>query len=210
MTTRETEIKIDLFSRENYRKLLDSLKGQQTTIYQENYFFDTPRMSLAAAGWALRIRLKSGRAIITAKGPRADSTSGIACRPETEVAIEPDMVARFIKDGLIPTDLPTDIRKALPSPEKEERLIMRLKFSTTRTAIKQRLGNQTVIFEIDHTHFADDSDDFELEVEIDDGFPAERIKDELERTLQTMGIPFKYQNRDKIARASEKANLKPG
>ena len=197
----EIEIKLDLLDEGNYSRLLGHLGVTGKEIRQENYFFDTDRLDLGRAGWALRIRIENDIAAVTAKGPASENPDSLAIRPETTVPLPIRRAARFINRGFQLQELPPSLREHLHGYAGNDILKSLLQFANLRTTVDYPTGVDTLALEVDQTIFADKSIDYELEVELAGIEEYDRVMAVLAALFNKIAIPIVVQKESKFARA---------
>ncbi len=200
----EIEIKLDLGSFTNYLKLVGFLGQLDHEERQVNTFFDTEDHKLSSDGWALRMRSDQDKGIVTMKS-RSSASEIAAVREEIEVEIPREEATEV-------QDLRRDIMSLEIAPIQFVRekwgdvaLARIVHFENTRQHKSFKFGDYMYDLEIDTTHFADGSVEYELEVELSDEAQAVTVTDKLQKLLSTLDIPFERQARSKLARALEKA-----
>jgi uncharacterized protein YjbK len=202
----EIEIKLNLLDEENYSRLLGHLGVTGKEIRQENYFFDTDRLDLGRAGWALRIRIENDIAAIAVKGPASENPDGLAIRPETTVPLPIQRAARFINRGFQLQELPPSLREHLHGYAGNDILKPLLQFANLRTTVDYPTGVDTLALEVDQTIFADESINYELEVELAGIEEYDRVMAVLAALFNKIAIPIVVQKESKFARAMRKIN----
>ena len=202
MNDREQEIKIDLQSESYYRKLLESFGPGSDEIRQDNHFFDTADRALARSGWALRIRIEADKAIMTLKGKAAKSNLlHLTDRPEYSAVIPLSVAQKYITDGLEAAILPDKFTPVLSNIPLVSTMFRRLHFVNFRRRAIYKTSDICLELEIDRTIFADNSVDYELEIELagEESYPA--AIEAIAALLKERGIPLKFQPEGKLARA---------
>lgn len=199
-TNHEVEIKLDLGSFTNYLKLVGFLGQLDREERQANGFFDTEDHRLGEEGWALRMRADDARGVVTVKG--RDSGGDFATvRAEVESEVPRN-------DALEVLNLQRDIMNLDVSAIRwvrqrwgELSVSKYVQYDNTRQHKSFRFGDYTYDLEIDTTHFADGSVEYELEVELPNEGQAIVVLDRLRKLFHTLDIPFLKQERSKLARA---------
>ena len=199
----EIEIKLNLENETNYLKLHERFGRGIEPRRQDNHFFDSPDMRLAASGWALRIRLEAGRALMTAKSSASGGGGALAVRHEIETALDPDRARAMIDNGLMFGDIPDTIRDALGNLPADLALTAGTGFVNYRTDIGIETGHALLRVEIDRTCFNDGRIDYELELELEDRADYPDALGRLTAVFENMGLPLIFQDRSKLARARE-------
>lgn len=197
----ESEIKLDLQSEENYRRLIEHFAEAKTEDKLENYFFDTDDRALSKSGWALRVRRESGGVKITAKGPPRKASAGLIVRPEIETSLPNDNIAGLIDGGLKIPQIPAKIADHLDKLIAGKTLSLIMFFTTWRTTVRHRTDDLELRFEIDRTVFPDGTADLELEVELADAAQYDRAIISIKSIFSRLGIPLRPQGESKFARA---------
>jgi uncharacterized protein YjbK len=197
----ENEIKLDLQSEDNYRKLIDCFAEVESEDRLDNYFFDTDDRALSKSGWALRIRRERGGARITAKGAAQTNSGGLTARPEIETPLPDDDLAALIETGLEISRLPAEIGGHLGEIIARKSLEVIATFTTWRTSARHRTGDLELKFEIDRTVFPGGTTDYELEVELPDAAQFDRAMKSIKAILSRLEIPVRFQRESKFARA---------
>jgi adenylate cyclase class 2 len=84
----ETEIKLEMRDLEAFRRKLAALQPvvRAPRHFEENFVLDTPERTIRSAGCVVRIRIASGAAILTYKGP-ARAGGPFKSREELETAL---------------------------------------------------------------------------------------------------------------------------
>jgi uncharacterized protein YjbK len=197
----ENEIKLDLQSEDNYRRLIAYFSEEKTEDTLENYFFDTDDRALSKSGWALRIRKESGGLRVTAKGPPGTAPAGLIVRPEMESFLSDDDIAGFIAGGIEAPQIPAEVADHLDKLIAGKTLRLITAFRTSRTTVQHRADDSELRFEIDRTVFADGTAEYELEVELADATQYDRAMTAIKSIFRRSGIPLKPQGESKLARA---------
>lgn len=173
--TYETEIKIALGSAADYQRLREALPPPDREVEQHNLFLDSADGRLAAARWALRLRLEEDRttglrtALIAVKGP-ADRIASAVHRTDIEHPLELDLwEAAARQGGLHPAELEGPAVTFLQSqvaldPHAGLGVIMR--FENRRSTIATKLGGELRELLLDRTRFTTGEEDHEIEVEV--------------------------------------------
>ena len=201
MSPVENEIKLDLQSERNYRRLIAYFCEEKTENKLENYFFDTDDRALSKSGWALRIRKESGGLRVTAKGPPGTAPAGLIVRPEIESFLSDDDIAGFMASGIEAPRIPAEIADHLDKLIAGKILRMTTAFTTWRTTVRCRADDSELRFEIDRTVFADGTADYELEVELSDAGQYDLAMTAIKSIFRRSGIPLRPQGESKLARA---------
>lgn len=97
----EIEIKLKVKSLERLRRLVRALGFQKVSArhFESNYLFDFPDQRLRRTGRLLRLRIESGRATVTFKGPPARSRH-FKVREEIETPVESGEDVRRILESV--------------------------------------------------------------------------------------------------------------
>jgi uncharacterized protein YjbK len=202
MENRELEIKIDLQSESNYRKLLNRFHSAPNEIKQDNYFFDTPDRILARIGWALRIRIEASHAAITLKGKSVKSNlAHLANRPEYAAEIPLQEALEYISNGLKLSDLPDKLTIPFVDTPNSQIVTCKLHFINFRHTIDYETAAIRLPLEIDRTIFPDNSIDYELEIELTGPEQYPIAISAISNLLKELGIAVIYQTESKLARA---------
>jgi uncharacterized protein YjbK len=201
-TNREIELKLDLGSEENYRKLCDHFTTVIDVKEQKNYFFDSTERLFYQNGWALRLRIVDKKATLAAKGKAIRKEGGVVVRPETEQPVARAWAYLVIHRGRFYFEiLPLDIKNTMGFRIDGTLLKMFASFQTKRTVVPFQCKGAALNLEIDRVEFADGSIEYELEVEFGDDQPIETASEEIKKLLDRLKIPVVYQNQSKLARA---------
>ncbi len=203
-TPSEIELKIDLVNEANYRRLIDYLEIDMEPAVQSNYFFDTDRGDLGEKRWALRLRIENGKAILTLKGNRRESSKGLAVRTEIESEIPSELKDEFLeKRKFSIMRLPVRIREVLPEFPDDTIFKLKLGFTNHRIKTPFRSGENEYLLEIDRTRFPNDFVDYELEVEIAEEAGYTDTLRAVTALLAKSDIPLIFQPKSKLKRALE-------
>jgi uncharacterized protein YjbK len=205
MTHTEMEIKLDLLNEKNYRKLLGFFEGKTVSRDFENHFLDSSDGILSKAGWALRIRCKADKAIITAKSQPEGETTELTVRKETEEQLPLETAVKLLQKEIEIDDLPGQIAGTLGSFCQGKKLSEMISFTTRRTTAELTVDDDRLNLEIDRTRFADGSADYELEVELPRKELLAPVVKKLSEIFEPLGIPLTFQPESKLARALQRS-----
>jgi uncharacterized protein YjbK len=204
MPAYEIEIKIDLLSEMNRRKLLDHFVEKSKDVKQENYFFDTEDWCLSSKDWALRIRIQDGDIELAAKGPTVKSPEGTMNRLELKKMISSDEAYLYIKNGFPLSVLDRNWREIIPDFSKYGFLPSKLHFVNYRTGAELYESGYQYHIEIDKTILPDNSVDYELELELGDETQYDLAIKALKNLFGLLNIPMIFQRESKYGRAIKK------
>jgi uncharacterized protein YjbK len=205
MENRELEIKIDLQSESNYRKLLTRFRSAPNEIKQDNYFFDTPDHILAQTGWALRIRIEASHAAVTLKGKSVKSNlAHLADRPEYTTELPLQKALEYISNGFNLSDLPDEFMRPLIDIHNPQIVTCQLRFVNFRHTIDYETASIRLPLEIDRTIFPDNSIDYELEIELAGPEQYPTAISAISNLLDELSIAVIYQTEGKLSRALRK------
>ncbi|MEN8374019.1 MAG: CYTH domain-containing protein [Gemmatimonadota bacterium] len=191
---REIEVKLRLPDERAAEELIASAGGEVLgVVWQTNYLFDTPELSLRGAGLALRLRDEDGRWSVTLKGPTVRAGAARS-REEIEARVDAQAAAAMLAGETSPLaaltgDAPLVASAAGLAPGGIEPLGS---FRNRRTRVRALLpGLGTACLELDRTELPGDRTDLEVELEL----PAESTPEEaaaaeaaLARLLAEIGV----------------------
>jgi len=204
---REVEIKLDLGSLENYRKLLRAYDAFDAGELQCNGFFDSPEKTLWHAGWALRVRAEPTAGLVTIKSRIARSVRPATIREELEARISKETALEVLGGRKEILELNVKPLWFITARFGDLKLGKTLQFDNWRQKKTAMLGSRRSTIEIDRTEFPDGSVDFELEVELGDPGETAVVEKALRRLLRDLEIPFRVQTASKLERALQRTDL---
>ncbi|MEM7233376.1 MAG: CYTH domain-containing protein [Planctomycetota bacterium] len=199
---RERELKYALESYEDYRKLTEAM-APETGRIQHNHYFDTKELTLAKARAILRLRVDSGRVILTLKvGQESQEVEGYfdSLELEEEVTVEALDLARDDGATLLALDA---------EPIRE--LTKRFGASLSLIPIAEMRNERRVVqdeyqLEIDRVNYSDGGESYEVEIETPDAMGA---KDFIETKFQELSISAKPESKTKLERLLERWGKTP-
>jgi uncharacterized protein YjbK len=199
----EIEIKLNLGSFTNYLKLVGFLGNIDSEDRLVSAFFDTEDRRLAAGGWALRVRVHRDRGLVTVKGVPTETGSAVL-RQEIEAEVPRSAALELVNLQHDVMSLSVEPVAFLTEKFSGLSLARLVRFTTQRQRKAFRIDEDTYVFEIDRTEFADGSVDYELEVELPDPQAISTVENYLRRLFTSLDIPFEKQGKSKLARALDR------
>ncbi|MFH1810157.1 MAG: CYTH domain-containing protein [Pseudomonadota bacterium] len=167
---------------------------------QHNLFVDTRDGALRAASLALRLRREPGRGLITVKGP-ARRHGEVADRLEIECVVDAEQAQTL-------WDEPDRMRALDAAPIhhlgtllESGPLLEVARFTNLRRSYPWSAADQSLVLEVDRTLFTDGSEDFEVEVELQDAALATPVTAALHALLDVIGVEHQAQPLSKLTRA---------
>lgn len=181
---KEIELKYRLASKDDFvlfNQFLDAYAaGPKAALRQENYYFDTPSLSLKHSGISLRLRRQNNENLICGKQSVSQKKPGkhLSVRLEYEGPVD-TAIAALIHDGyLSPMDVFSSLQaKTADELATQKTLYRHMKkaaktglqmigsFVNMRTAIPVDLLGQRILMELDQSTYPKSIEIFEVEVE---------------------------------------------
>ncbi len=202
----EIELKLSLPSFADYLKLIGFIGEAKNATCQKNIFYDTYDRKISALGYALRMRIESNRAIITLKSTTVQKGKA-AIRNEIEETIFLEQALLTKKENsILELDI-CPIQHLLAQTKNFGELKPILQFENERIKKEIRLGDNSYMFEIDKTTYANGQIDYELEVELTSVEKIESAEADFQKLFKLLEIEFFTQKKSKFERALEIADL---
>ena len=198
----EIEIKLDLQTRENYAKLLSYLgrpKPKQE-FHQKNIFFDTSKMTLANAGYYLRLRLEGRRGVLTLKEIYPKKSTVAMVRQEEEVVIPLKDAIEYSLGKKSLTD--SKLKPMVLVKKKIDKLD--LEIFTTFNTIRKHYSFDQYILQVDKVKYPGKIFAFGIEVELPNTRQSGAAAAALKRLLQSLDIEYVLQTESKFSRLLKK------
>lgn len=174
----EFELKAEL-SQEDYEKLLTHFaRHENSAKLHENHYFDDKKFTLCGLGTTFRVRNKKGTLQIEMKIPQETGGMKEIPHPITPEEFESLKAGTFV----LPSEFSEELEKIGAGKLSYVGML-----PTRRISIEvAEVGGK---FELDHSTLANGSDDFELEMEYEEGLEKEAEKI-FENTLDECGIKW--------------------
>ena len=201
MANEEIEIKLDLESEDNYKKLIQHLGECKDEHVQKNIFLDTSDNDINNTGWTLRVRRQNNTVTVTVKGMAEITPDGLTIRPEIEELTNAELLDTVSRGALLIANLPEIILNAIGEITKAKPLGVIVSFGNLRKRYNLDDNRPHLILEVDRTEFPDGAIGYELEVELADRSLAKPAMERLSRLLESLNIPLKPQMESKFTRA---------
>lgn len=202
----EIEIKLALPSFCDYLKLIGFIGKADSVINQRNIFYDTDTQEISKLGYALRLRIESGRGIITLKSTTVQKGKA-AVRDEIEETVSFEQAADISQtDSLLSLDI-APIKFLLAQSKNLKNIKPILQFANERIKKEILLNNRAYLFEVDKTMYADSSVDYELEIELASIDEIDNAVADVQHLFKSLEIDFLVMKKSKFGRALEIAGL---
>lgn len=200
----EAELKLNLKSKENFRKLAFFLKCAGKFSLQKNYFFDTKDRLLRQHKLALRIREDNNCFYLTAKGPRKESDT-LHIREEHECLIQELEAKSIISNTSNISGLNYEplswLESELNKKLKELNFIVFVSFSNKRYKRYYVINGKKLFFELDETEFANGSRSYELEIEFNDEEEYKSYQESIKNIFKELNIEWTISTVSKLEQA---------
>lgn len=190
----ERELKYHL-DEARYERLKVALGRQQKSKQQTNLYLDTPGREICDAFGTLRLRREGDKLFLTYKRGRSQKGSFFEIN-ELEVEITQELWNQMAA-GQLPSEPLEPIRGLKHDFPHVTALVSLGEVQNLRLCYPLPTGDTA---ELDRTVFPDQSVDYELEVE------TER-PDEVERYLESLGVPLTPQSKTKFRRFLDAVGL---
>jgi uncharacterized protein YjbK len=208
---KEIEVKYLLSSKSDMEWLSHFLEpyasSKKKYYFQENFYFDTPALSLRHKGISLRLRKQNDQILLCAKqslAPKKSKKEHLSVRLEYEAFIEPH-VAELMTQELVS---PIEVFATLPANTEDEKLTQktlyrRMKktaktglqiigsFVNNRTLMPVVILDENIDVEFDHAQYPKGVEIFEIEVEFESEQQAKTISPALESIFKKAQIKTK-------------------
>jgi uncharacterized protein YjbK len=202
----ERELKLDLETVAHHTLLEKHLRSLPSsfpfleTKEQSNIFFDTPDRFLRSHKIALRLRQEGEKFFLTAKGAKT-KTGDLIVRPEIECEIPVPEAFSVLQNKKNIADLKYPPLSWIGTQTQASGLSFHeiLRFTNQRQNFL--FSPLSLILELDHTHYANGIDSFELEVEFENEADYSAVKETLQKMFHEKNIPWKISVQSKYARA---------
>ena len=198
----EIELKLSLPSFADYLKLIGFVGEVDSSISQKNIFYDSQDREISALGYALRMRIELSRAIVTLKSTTVQKGKA-AIRMEMEETITIEQAMHIEKNNnLLELDI-YPIQQLLSQTKKIKTLKAIVQFKNERIKKEILLGDNSYLFEVDKTTYANGQIDYELEVELPDIDTIDSAEADFQKLFKILEIEFFTQKKSKFERALE-------
>ncbi len=202
----EIELKLSLPSFADYLKLIGFIGEAKNATCQKNIFYDTNDRKISALGYALRMRMELSRAIVTLKSTTLQKGKA-AIRSEMEETISVEQALLIERENnLLDLDV-YPIQQLLSRAKILTNLKPILQFENERIKKEIRLGDNSYMFEIDKTTYANGQIEYELEVELSSIDKIDSAEADFQKLFKLLEIEFFSQKKSKFERALEIAGL---
>jgi uncharacterized protein YjbK len=196
----EIELKL-LLDAQGHARIRDLLPVCLRTLRQRNRYFDDDRRSLARAGWGLRLREETGptgmRIRLTLKHS-SESRAEFSHREEYERDVAAAEFTRFLT---APREILEAARALLPTPSTMPSVLVReIGCTDNRRDVHALPGATGLLVELDHTIWPDQTESFELELELDAVEQEAVARRHLKALLARAEVEWRVGHESKLAR----------
>jgi uncharacterized protein YjbK len=190
----ERELKYQL-DEARYERLKTALGRQQKAKQQTNLYLDTPGRELCGAFGALRLRKEGEKLFLTYKRGKSQKGSFFEIN-ELEVEVT-QQLWNVLAGGQLPSEALEPLDRLRHDFPHVTELVALGEVQNLRLCFPLPTGDTA---ELDRTVFPNGSVDYELEVETE-------TPDEVERHLESLGVPLTPQSKTKFRRFLDAVGL---
>ncbi|MFQ3623229.1 MAG: CYTH domain-containing protein [Acetobacteraceae bacterium] len=195
----EREFKLLLADRRERAAIEALLPPARRRLHQRNVFLDTADRAIGRSGLSLRLRDQDGTWWLTAKGPCRECRFGLSARPEAERQLRAPLAAHVLAGTVdplpfvrraAPAHLAIALAEAMAEASAGRPVLPVGEFRNERSVVPVPLPDGRFgVLALDRTLLDAATEQFEIELEVEDDGAAPAAREWLSGLLARAGVP---------------------